>query len=128
VAHQGDVFEHLIALAPVAVQRAADLRPRQAHRRRPVPERGQPLGLAEGQRPQRDAVDDAEDGGGGADAERDREDRRGGEAGLLAQHARAVAQVLEQMAGESDAARVAARFLHLFGAAGLPLGYRQEQV
>src|SRR5262249_49070896 len=52
------------------------------------------LGIAE--RPQHDAVDDAEDGGVGADAERERENGEQREAGTLAQPPERVPQVLEE--------------------------------
>ena len=44
-------------------------------------------------------MDDAEDGGVGADAERQRQQGDGGEAGRAAQHPRAVADVLHQPFG-----------------------------
>ena len=62
------------------------------------------VGIGIGQRFDEHAVDDAEDRRGGADAERERQDGRGGEAGLLPQHARRVAKVLPEI-GEQKSAR-----------------------
>ena len=61
-------------------------------------------GSPERQRPQQHRVDDAEDRGVGADAEREREDGGRGEAGILAQHAHGVDEVLAQRV-ERTAAR-----------------------
>ncbi len=52
------------------------------------------LGVRVWQRPQEDAVDDAEDGGVGADAKREREDRHDGEAGVLDERPDRVANVV----------------------------------
>ena len=49
------------------------------------------------ERTQENAVDQAEDGGVGADAEAERDDRDGGEAFVLQQHSQAVADVLEEI-------------------------------
>ena len=53
----------------------------------------QPIGARIGQRLQHDAVDDAEDGGVGADAERQRQDGDGGVGRALEQGAEDVAHV-----------------------------------
>ena len=66
--------------------------------RRVLTQADQPLGLVERQRLQQHAVDHAEDRGGGADAERQRQDGRGREGGLLPERARGVAQVLPEIA------------------------------
>ena len=58
-------------------------------------QRNQPHLLAPSQRPQQDGVDHAEDGGGGADAQRQRQDRRGGEAGRAEKTSNGEAQVPE---------------------------------
>ena len=63
------------------------------------------------------AVDEAEDGGVGADAETQREHDGGGEARAAAQAAQAVADVLHQHLEEPAAARVAASLLGLVDAA-----------
>ena len=55
------------------------------------------VGLGERQRPQEQRVDDAEDGGAGADAEPGDQDGEDGEAGVAAQRAEGVAEVLEQV-------------------------------
>ena len=57
------------------------------------------------QRPPEHGVDDAEDAGVRADAERERHDGDGGEAGLAAQHAHAEREILAQSLHERDAAR-----------------------
>ena len=69
------------------------------------------------QRFEKQAVDDAEDGGGGADAEREREDGDGCEGWRFGQHAHAVAQVLHQVAYGSHVPRVADRLFDLLDAA-----------
>ena len=48
---------------------------------RPLSSSRMPIGIGVRQRPQQHAVDNGEDGGGGADAERQRRDRDGGEPG-----------------------------------------------
>jgi hypothetical protein len=53
--------------------------------------------MAEWQRPQDQRVDDAEDGGAGADAKRGDEDGKGGKARIASQRANGVAQVLEEI-------------------------------
>jgi len=58
----------------------------------------QPLGARYGQGPQKDRLHDAEDRRGAADAERQCEDRRGGVAGLIAEAAEGVAEILEHAA------------------------------
>jgi hypothetical protein len=57
-------------------------------------EREHVVGRGVRQRPPQDSVDDTEDGGVGADAEREREQCHGGESWLAAQHARAEGDVL----------------------------------
>ena len=52
-------------------------------------------GSVDGNRPQQHGVDQAEDGGVGADAERERKRGDGGEAGLLASSRRRVTEVLK---------------------------------
>src|SRR5277367_2775398 len=63
---------------------------------------------------QENAVHEAEDGGVRADAESEREDRHRGEAGIFAEHARAVAKVLPQIFCEADATGLAAFFFGAF--------------
>ena len=53
--------------------------------------------MRERQRPEQHRVDDAEDGGVHADAEREREDDDGSEAGPAAQHAQRVSNILEEL-------------------------------
>ena len=57
----------------------------------------QAIGRLERIRCEERGVDDAEDGGVGADAEAERQDRYRGEARVLAQRARRVAHVLRQL-------------------------------
>ena len=57
----------------------------------------QPIGLGERQRPQEQRVDDAEDGGAGADAEPGDEDGERREAGVAPQRADGVAQILKEV-------------------------------
>ena len=56
----------------------------------------QPVGVGVGELAQEHRVDHAEDGGGGADSERQAEHGRGGEAGIPGQHAQAVAEILRE--------------------------------
>ena len=65
------------------------------------------------QRLEQHAFDNAEDGGGGADAERECENGDGGEAWTLAEHAQAVANSLHQIFDEVHTASVAAFFFDL---------------
>ena len=64
----------------------------EAERRERAGDEDQPLGLGIRQRLEQHAVDDAEDGGVGADAERERQDRDRGVAGLFARVRRAWAR------------------------------------
>ena len=57
----------------------------------------QPVRIAERQRRQQHALDDAEDGAVGADPERQRGQGHGGEAGRAAQHAQRVPDILAQL-------------------------------
>jgi hypothetical protein len=57
---------------------------------------------------QEQPIDHAKDGSVGADAEGERESGDGSEAGRLAQHAEAKAQILEQSFEQGQAASVAA--------------------
>ena len=54
------------------------------------------FGVRKRKRTQENAVDEAEDSGIGADAERERNDGDGGEAFLLQQHAGSVADVVQE--------------------------------
>ena len=55
-----------------------------------------PVGIGPRQRPQQHGVDDAEDRGVGADAERQREDRHRGEARIARERAGAETQILSE--------------------------------
>src|SRR5215469_8964180 len=69
------------------------------------------IGIWIGKRSQKHSVDDAEDGGVGADAQRERQNGDGGEARTLAEHAGGIAQVLRGLVQEAPAARLAALLL-----------------
>ena len=66
--------------------------------RRLVEEPHEPIGLVERQRPQQHRVDDAEDGGVGADAEREDRDHGDGERRRAEQDPEGVAEVGKQRA------------------------------
>lgn len=68
------------------------------------------IGLVIGERPQQDTVDDREDRGVGADAERDAGHDDEAETAALADRARRVAHVLRQVIEGREAARFAAGF------------------
>src|SRR6185503_15448715 len=57
----------------------------------------EPLGVRHPERPQQQGVDDAEDGGGGADSKRQRKDRDGGENGGLRQAANRIPEILQRL-------------------------------
>src|SRR5215510_3682224 len=65
------------------------------------------------QRLERHGVNQAEDGGVGANTERQHERRNQGESGILAQHSHAITQVLPKFFNPSDSKGVAAPFLCL---------------
>ena len=69
-----------------------------------------------GGRPEHEAVDDAKECRVRAEAERDRENDRGGEPRAPAQSARGPAQVLPQCVEQREPARIAGRLLHLLDA------------
>ncbi len=79
--------------------------------------RRQLIGIRKFERLEKDTVDDGEHDGGGADAEREDEERDDGEARLLAEGAEGVAGVLRKIFEPAGAAGVAAFFFDLFGAA-----------
>ena len=85
-------------------------------------DRDQLLGARVRERLEEDAAHHREEGGVGADAEREGHDRDGGEAGAAPEDAQAVAQVLEQRLDEADAARVAVLLLDRLDAAELEAG------
>ena len=80
------------------------------------------LRLAIGKRPQQHAVHHRENGGVGADAEREREHRYGGEAGILAQHAQTIANIHEKVLKCGPLPDFAAALLDLEDVAKLPPG------
>ena len=84
---------------------------------RRLPQHRQPLRLRKRQRLQHRRVHDAEHDGVGADAEGQREDGDGGEAGRGTQRADRVADVLPQLVEPADRTCVALRLLGLLDAA-----------
>ncbi len=82
--------------------------------RRRLLDHHQPVAVLIGQRLQQHAVDDAEDGGVGADAEAERQHRQQRVAGMAQQRPRAVLQIRQQRFEPADAARIARFFLVLF--------------
>ena len=72
-----------------------------------LPDDREPLRISVRQRFQQNSVNDAEDGGVGADAESKREDSQGSEARRLAQHAEGEAEILEQRVEERKATALA---------------------
>jgi hypothetical protein len=93
---RADRLERLLILAVGEVGGRPVVRPRAAWRE--LLQAHQPFGLVEWQRFQQDAVHHAEDGGRGANAERQREHDRCSEGGLLPEDARGVAHVLSEIA------------------------------
>src|SRR5260370_27178687 len=73
--------------------------------------------MRHGQAAQQDLVGDGKDGGVGADAKSQRDQADGSEARPLAQLAQAVADILEEILDEADAAFVAAFLLEVFDGA-----------
>src|SRR5271168_3398495 len=67
--------------------------------------------IAEGKRANEEGVDDAENGGAGADAQADDENGESGEAEVAAHGAKGVAEILGEAIEEGDAAGVAVEFL-----------------
>jgi hypothetical protein len=68
--------------------------------------------VAERQRPQQDAVDDAEDRAVSRDAHGERQDGYGGEGPVFAEAAERVGEVLGQVTGKAETERAAAVLLH----------------
>jgi hypothetical protein len=79
----------------------------------------EPRGILEGQGPQQDGFDDAENCGVGSDAEGKGEDCHHAETGALRQHAKAETEVLCQVFEEGEATLVAVVLFCLFNAAKL---------
>ena len=113
----GHRFERVVLVAPVGeigiggVVQATTAAPvdREDH--------DQPIGILERQRPEERRIDQAEDGAVRADAERERQDRRGGEAGVLAEHAHRRNQILAECVECRDSVLIAISFLRLRRAA-----------
>ena len=92
----GKGVEQLAALLVVAEVSGRDGRQRLVADAEVDPDIGQPVRIPVGQRLHQHAVDDAEDGGGRADAEGEREDGDGGEAGRPRERPNGVLQILQQ--------------------------------
>lgn len=82
-----------------------------------VVERHELVGTLDRQWPQQHRVDQAEDGGVGAGAERQRDDGHGGKAALPAEHAQGVSQILERRLDERQAAAIPIDLFDLIDAA-----------
>jgi hypothetical protein len=93
-AHHREALNRAAALPPVQDRREADVRGNAF--RIAIADGDEPLGRFVRQRPQQNSIDDAEDSGVGADAERERDEHSRGEPRRVAQHADAVAQVLAE--------------------------------
>ena len=95
----------------LAVQIVGDrhARLREPNQRIRVPHEDQPLRVRVRQRPEQNLVQEAENGGIGANSQRQRHHRHQGEDRLLAQRADGIAKVLHGALDESAAERVAAR-------------------
>jgi hypothetical protein len=77
----------------------------------------QAIRLGIGQRPQQDAVDDAEDGGVGADAERDGQDGDDRKSGGVTNQSQRITNVLHERPQSAQRLNLAARFLRRLDAA-----------
>ena len=106
----GDGFDHANAIADQREGEPALRRGR--HRRVAVSgrEHGNPIRLWIGHRLQQRGVHEAEDGGGGADPQRQRQQRRDGEAGCPAQRPPCIADVLKHRSNPVSA-RATGRFV-----------------
>ena len=96
---RGDPFERAVAVA--IVQEVRQIQRVLAVVRAPQRDGDQPIGFAERQRAQEHRVDDAEDRGDGAGAERQGEDGDGREAALRSQQPQAIRQVLSEIAEQA---------------------------
>ncbi len=104
VAYLGDGEEHVLAAEPIG--RLAEVH--------------QAVAVAMGQRLEQHAADDAEDRGGGADAEREGDHDDGGEPGIPAEGAEAVAEVGEHVLDPGQAALLP----HRLGGFHLEVGFQ----
>ena len=91
---RGDGLEHGVARLPFHEVGGRDVAALQPVLAVLLPDGDDARGIAEREVAQEHGVDHAEDGGIGADAEGQRQDRDGGEAGRLAEQAEPVAEVL----------------------------------
>ena len=89
------VLERVAALAPVEERRVADVAGRSG--RAALADRDEPIGIRVRQRAEQHGVEDAEDRGVRADAERQRHERDGREAGRTPKQPRGVADVSRQI-------------------------------
>ncbi len=107
------------AVVEVLQLRPGERRPRVALRRLVGPHEHQPLGIAEGQRLDEQRVGDAEDGGVGGHAQRQRGQRGGGEARRLAQPAPGIRDVAQRLVDQPSHTDLPDTFLHRLDAAHL---------
>ena len=91
-----DVLERPVARLPVHQVGGRRRRARPVAQRVRLPDLHEPVRLVQRQRLEQDAVDDGEDGGVGADAERQREGGDQGERFLCREHSPCVPEVLQQ--------------------------------
>ena len=98
--HAGVAREALERLGEPVVfevgRRDAKARRRRAARRRHLRQLHEPIGVRVGQRPEQHAIDNAEHGSVGADAERDRQDGHRGEAGRPPERAQGVSDLVDE--------------------------------
>ena len=80
-----------------------------------TPDLNEAAAVRVGERIEHEALHDAGNRYGGADADSENEDSHGGEAGALAQHAQGVANVFEERLDERQAAEIAVRLPELRG-------------
>jgi hypothetical protein len=93
IAEEGDPVEDAVLVAPLDEVLQAGLHAlghQAVERRVGFPHHRQPLRIAKGHGAQQHGVEDGKDGGVGSDAQRERDGRRQGEAGILAQDSKSV--------------------------------------
>src|ERR1051326_6588144 len=123
----GDTGERAVTALELSQDRAGDGAARIARGAHAAPDYDEALGIRVGERMQQHAVKHAEDRGGDADAERERDERDGGEGLAPPEGAPGVADVLEKGADAGPGGAIAHLFLDLLhtfkvdagGAAGL---------
>jgi hypothetical protein len=104
--------EGLVVLAIAQIHRRGEAHVAGGHglELRGVPDANQAIRIGVGQRPNQDGVDDAEDGRGGTDTERQRDDGGKRKTGITPDHPQRQPQVLRQRLDPANAARVVGVF------------------